>query len=175
MDVRPVPEINETTYKWCVRAFSVLHDRLGINLKVHGAEGKIDDGQIFLFNHFARFETVIPQYIIHEATGAFCRCVAASELFEGNKTFAKLLWDVGAVPTNLPGLLPFLAADILRGRKVIVFPEGGMIKDRHVVDEQGDFGVFSPMALTQRKLHKGAAAIALTLEIFKKRILMVHD
>ncbi len=175
MDIRPAPEINETTYEWCVRAFSVLHDRLGINLKVHGADGKLEDGQIFLFNHFARFETVIPQYIIHKATGAFCRCVAAGELFEGNETFAKLLWDVGAVPTDHPGLLSFLAAEILRGRKVVVFPEGGMIKSRHVLDDKGNFGVFSQMDQAQRKLHKGAAAIALTLEIFKKRILMVHQ
>ena len=175
MDIRPAPEINETTYEWCVRAFSVLHDRLGINVKVHGADGKLDDGQIFLFNHFARFETIIPQYIIHKATGGFCRCVAASELFEGSDSFAKFLWDVGAVPTNFPGLLSFLAAEILRGRKVIVFPEGGMIKDRHVVDDEGDFGIFSPMDQAQRKLHKGAAAIALTLEIFKKRILLVHE
>ena len=144
MDIRPAPEINETTYEWCVRAFSVLHDRLGINVKVHGADGKLDDGQIFLFNHFARFETIIPQYIIHKATGGFCRCVAAPKLFEGSDSFAKFLWDVGAVPTNFPGLLSFLAAEILRGRKVIVFPEGGMIKDRHVVDDEGDFGIFSP-------------------------------
>ena len=175
MDVRPAPEINETIYEWCVRAFSVLHDRLGINVKVHGADGKIDAGQIFLFNHFARFETVIPQYIIHKATGAFCRCVAAPELFEGNETFAKLLWDVGAVPTNHPGLLSFLAAEILRGRKVIVFPEGGIIKDRNVLDEKGNLGVFSQMDQARRKLHRGAAAMALTLEIFKKRILMVHE
>ncbi len=175
MDVRPAPEINETTYEWCVRAFSVLHDRLGINVKVHGADGKIGDGQIFLFNHFARLETVIPQYIIHKATGAFCRCVAAPELFQGNETIAKFLWSVGAVPTDHPGLLSFLAAEILRGRKVIVFPEGGMIKDRHVLDEKGNFGVFSHMDQTQRKLHKGGAAIALTLEIFKKRILLVHE
>ena len=175
MDICPAPEINETTYEWCVRAFSVLHDRLGINVKVHGADGKLDDGQIFLFNHFARFETIIPQYIIHKATGGFCRCVAASELFEGGDSFAKFLWDVGAVPTNFPGLLSFLAAEIVRGHKVIVFPEGGMIKDRHVVDDEGDFGIFSPMDQAQRKLHKGAAAIALTLEIFKKRILLVHE
>ena len=175
MDIRPAPEINETTYEWCVRAFSFLHDRLGINLKVHGADGKLEDGQIFLFNHFARFETVIPQYIIHKATGAFCRCVAAGELFEGNETLAKLLWDVGAVPTDHPGLLSFLAAEIIRGRKVIVFPEGGMIKSRNVLDEEGNFGIFSRMDQTQRKLHTGAAAIALTLEIFKKRILMVHQ
>lgn len=175
MDIRPAPEINETTYEWCVRAFSLLHDRLGINLKVHGADGKLEDGQIFLFNHFARFETIIPQYIIHKATGSFCRCVAASELFEGSDSVAKFLRSVGAVPTDHPGLLSFLTAEILRGRKVIVFPEGRMIKDRHVVDDEGNFGIFSPTDKAQRKLHKGAAAIALTLEIFKKRILLVHE
>ena len=175
MVVRPVPEINETTYEWCVQAFSFLHDRLGINVMVHGADGKLEDGQIFLFNHFTRFETVIPQYIIHKATGTFCRCVAASELFKENETFAKFLWDVGAVPTDHPGLLSFLAAEILRGRKVIVFPEGGMIKARHVLDEKGNFGIFSQIDRVQRKLHKGGAAIALTLEIFKKRILLVHE
>ncbi|HJN23847.1 MAG TPA: alpha/beta fold hydrolase, partial [Rhodospirillales bacterium] len=96
-------------------------------------------------------------------------------LFKENETFAKFLWDVGAVPTDHPGLLSFLAAEILRGRKVIVFPEGGMIKARHVLDEKGNFGIFSQIDRVQRKLHKGGAAIALTLEIFKKRILLVHE
>jgi len=175
MIVRPELEINERTYNWCIRAFSFVHDRLGIKVKVHDADGKIEQGQIFLFNHFTRFETVIPQYIIHEATGAYCRCVASHELFEGDGAFAKFLWSVGAVPTNHPGLLAFLAAEILRGHKVIVFPEGGMIKDHRVVDDQGEIGIFSPTDKIQRKHHQGAAAIALTLEIFKKRILLVHE
>ncbi len=175
MNVCPEFEINEGTYEWCVRAFSLVHERLGINIKVHDIGSKIEAGQIFLFNHFARFETVIPQYIIHEATGAFCRCVAAPELFESSERFARFLWGVGAVPTNHPGLLAFLAAEILRGRKVIVFPEGGMIKDRRVVDEQGEVSIFSPSYKAQRKHHRGAAAIALTLELFKKRILLVHE
>ena len=174
MDVRTGLEINERTYEWCVRAFSLVHKHLGINVKVHDADGKIEAGQIFLFNHFSNFETVIPQYIIHEATGAFCRCVATSTLFEGNGAFAKFLWGVGAVPTNHPGLLAFLAAEILRGRKVIIFPEGGMIKDRRVVNELGEVSIFSQSDQAQRKHHRGAAAIALALEAFKKRILLVH-
>ncbi len=175
MIVRPEFQINERTYKWCIRAFSFAHQRLGIRIKVHDADEKIEQGQIFLFNHFTRFETVIPQYIVHEATGAFCRCVASHELFEGNGTFAKFLWSVGAVPTNHPGLLAFLAAEILRGHKVIVFPEGGMIKDHRVIDDKGDVSIYSPTDKAQRKHHQGAGAIALTLEIFKKRILLVHQ
>ncbi|MFQ5765147.1 MAG: 1-acyl-sn-glycerol-3-phosphate acyltransferase, partial [Rhodospirillales bacterium] len=171
----PAPEINRSTYQWCVKAFSRLHERLGINIKVHDADGHLDSGEIFLFNHFARFETVIPQYIIYQATGAFCRCVAASELFAASEAFGKFLWGVGAVPTNHPGLLPFLAAEILRGRKVIVFPEGGMVKDRRVVDEHGEFSIFSPSDKTWRKHHQGAAATALALAIFKQRILSVDE
>ena len=45
---------------------------------------------------------------------------------------------VGVVPNNEPGLLAFLAAEILRGRKVSVFPEGGMVKDRRILDENGN-------------------------------------
>ena len=167
-------QLNETTYQRCVAAFSFLHDRLGINIKVHDPENHLDTGQIFLFNHFARFETIIPHYLIHKQTGAYCRSIATHELFSGNETFAKFLWSVGAVPNNHPGLLPFLAAEILRGRKIIVFPEGGMIKDRRVVDNKGRYSILSPSDKIHRKHHKGAAAIAITLEMFKRRILSVH-
>ena len=165
----------QPTYDWCVWAFSVIKKRLGLNIKFHHDEGQIEAGQIFLFNHFARLETVIPHYLIHEASGAYCRSVAAADLFSGNERFAKFLFSLGAVPHDFPGILPFLAAEILRGRKVIVFPEGGMVKDRRVIDEKGEYSIFSPVARERRKHHSGAAVIALTLEIFKKRILAVHE
>jgi acyl-CoA synthetase (AMP-forming)/AMP-acid ligase II/esterase/lipase/1-acyl-sn-glycerol-3-phosphate acyltransferase len=152
-------QINETLYQWCVRAFSMLRRRLGIHIKVHGADEHMKAGQIFLFNHFTRFETIIPQYFIYQATGAYCRCVASHKFFQAGEQFAKLLWSCGAVPNNHPGLLAFLAAEILRGRKVIFFPEGQMVKDRQTVT----------------KHRQGAAALALVLEIFKKRILQVYD
>jgi acyl-CoA synthetase (AMP-forming)/AMP-acid ligase II/esterase/lipase/1-acyl-sn-glycerol-3-phosphate acyltransferase len=170
MSANPELRINESLYQWCVRAFSLLRRRLGINIKVHNADHHIQDGQIFLFNHFARFETIIPQYFIYQATGAYCRCVAAHKLFLGNETFAGFLRSCGAVPNNLPGLLPFLAAEILRGRKVIFFPEGSMIKDRKVVAPGQTSWFFRPPPFRHRQ---GAAALALMLEIFKKRILTV--
>ena len=166
--------INETTYQRCVRAFSFLHKRLGLNVELHQAEGTAEAGQIFLFNHFARFETIVPQYLLFKETGAYCRTLASQEFFANNDGFANFLLSIGGVPNNMDGLLPFLAAEILRGRKVVVFPEGGMIKDRRVVDEAGELNVFSPSARARRKHHKGAAAVALMLEIFKKRILSVH-
>ena len=166
--------INEMSYQRCVRAFSFLEKRLGLNIRMHGADDSIEAGQIFLFNHFARFETIIPQYLIFKKTGAYCRTFGSREFFTGNGGFAKFLLSIGGVPNNLDGLLPFMAAEILRGRKVIVFPEGGMIKDKRVIDDAGEYRVFSPTARAYRKHHKGAAAIALMLEVLKKRILSVQ-
>jgi acyl-CoA synthetase (AMP-forming)/AMP-acid ligase II/esterase/lipase len=162
----PEHKINEVLYQWCVRAFSLLRKRLGINIKVHDVNGHIKHGQIFLFNHFTRFETIIPQYFIYQATSAYCRCVASHRFFESNEQFAKLLWSCGAVPNNHPGLLAFLAAEILRGRKVIFFPEGKMVKDRYVANS----------GMRGASMHRqGAAALALVLEAFKKRILSVYE
>lgn len=166
--------INKTVYEWSVRAFALLEKRLSVKITLHHADGELDAGQIFVFNHFARFETIIPHYLIYKHTGAFCRSVAASELFSGNDTLATYLRSVGAMPTKHPGLLAFLAAELLRGRKVIVFPEGGMVKDRRVMDGHGGYSVFSRSAHARRKQHRGAAVIALTLETFKQRILSVH-
>jgi hypothetical protein len=82
-----------------------------------------------------------------------------------------LLWGVGAVPNNHPGLLAFLAAEILRGRKVIIFPEGGMNKERRIAAAPA-----LPFLETLRPqyVHRnGAAALAVVLEIFKKHNLNI--
>ena len=173
MSGNPEMNINEPFYQWCVRGFTLLRRRVGMNISVHAEDGLIEKGQIFQFNHFARFETIVPQYFIYQATGAFCRCVATHELFEGSDRFAKLLWGVGGVPNNHPGLLAFLAAEILRGRKVIIFPEGGINKERRIATAPA-----LPILETLRPQYghrNGAAALAVVLEIFKKRILSVHE
>ncbi len=162
--------INEGNYDLIVHSFEVVRKRLGLNIKVHHDDGLMERGQIFLFNHFARFETVIPHFLLHQATGAYCRSIADYALFESGEGLDKFLRSVGAMPNNLPGLLAFLCAEILRGRKVVIFPEGGMVKDRRVLDSDGGFGVFSRTAKERRKHHRGAAVLALTLDIFKRRI-----
>lgn len=162
--------INEVSYDRIVQSFEIVRKRLGLNIKAHHDDGIMQRGQIFLFNHFARFETVIPPFLIHQATGAYCRSIADAALFETSEGLDKFLRNVGAMPNNLPGLLAFLAAEILRGRKVVVFPEGGMVKDRKVLDSDGEYGAFSRSSMTRRKHHLGAAVLALTLDIFKRRI-----
>jgi len=175
------PVIKPRIYNFCVRAFRSTRKLLKLNIKLHqddGVDDAVDEdtvqqGDIFLFNHFARFETFIPQYLIHEACGAHCRSVAAAEFFEGDERFSQFLYSIGVVPNNMPNLFPFLARELLHGRKLVIFPEGGMVKDKRVVDHKGRYSIFSRTANERRKHHRGPAVIALALDAFKTALL--HD
>ena len=61
-DNQPVPPINTATYDFCIKAFRTTRKLLKLNIKLHqDEEAPIDAanmGDIFLFNHFARFETL---------------------------------------------------------------------------------------------------------------------
>ncbi|HEC16699.1 MAG TPA: alpha/beta fold hydrolase [Sedimenticola sp.] len=174
MDYEPEVEISDSAYGWSVRIFSILEKMLSINIRMHHDEGQLANGEIFLFNHFARFETFIPQSLIYKETGAYCRSVASSEFFTGDDFFSNYLLSVGAVPHDYRRLIPYLVEEILRGRKVIIFPEGGMVKDRRVVDAKGRYSVYSRIARERRKHHTGAAVLSLTLDIYKKAILQAR-
>ena len=164
-------DLNPQVYDWCVRLFERARKLLGVRIQLHHDAGQIEAGDIFLFNHFARAETFIPQYCIHEATGALCRSVAAGEFFRGNERLAGLLRDVGAVPNDHSELLTLLAIDILKGRKIVIFPEGGMVKDRQVIDATGNYSVYSRSSSSRRKHHSGAARLAVGLQVFKQAVL----
>ena len=165
------PDINQQTYDWCARAFEQVRKVLGLRIKMHHERHQLDGGEIFLFNHFARMETFIPQYLIYQETGQLCRSIASAEFFARDDRFARLLRDLGVVPNDHPSLMEVLARDVLRGRKVVVFPEGGMVKNRQVIDERGDYSVFSRHAQTRRKHHTGAARLATGLQIFRYAVL----
>lgn len=166
---------SKETYDWCAKNFDRVQDNFGLKVHVHLDDNTLEDGQIFLFNHFARFETGIPPYIFYKQGGYYTRTIAHAELFDASEKLSKFMRGGGAVPNNLPGLLPFLASEILRGRKVVIFPEGGMIKDRRVMDDSGKYGIFSKTAMAFRKHHRGAAILALTLDLFKRRIKDLHE
>ncbi len=159
--------LNPSTYEWTVRSFHRLKKLLGINIKLHGDTALLDQGEIFLFNHFARTETFLPHYVIHQETGAFCRCIATKAIFSGSKAFRNYLCQVGVIPNDYEGLFPLLVAEIIRGRKVIIYPEGGMVKDRRVLDDRGRFSIYSSKAGAYRKHHSGAAVLAIALDTFK--------
>lgn len=168
-------KINSSTYQWSVRVFSILKHLLSVNIKMHHDEGQVADGEIFLFNHFARFETFIPQYLIYQEDGSYCRSIAADEFFKEDDGFSDFLLSVGAVPNKYPSLMPFLAKEILRGRKVIIFPEGGMVKDRRVHDDRGRYRIYSRSSRERRKHHTGAAVLSLKVDLLKQSIRSSFD
>lgn len=175
MDTPLDAPINESAYEWTGRFMRLLRRVLKVNIRLHHDEGQVEAGDIFVFNHFARFETFIPQYLFWEHCGARCRSIADHELFKGNERFSAYLKGVGAVPNDHPHLLGYLAAEVMRGRKLIVFPEGGMVKDRQVLDGSGQYSVYSRSASSRRKQHSGAAVIALALEVFKQAVLFAEQ
>lgn len=163
--------LHPPTYELTVRLFSRLRKLLGINIKLHGDSVLLAQGEIFLFNHFAHVETFLPHYLIHRETGAFCRAIATKAIFKGNEAFSKYLSRVGVIPNDHDELLPMLVAEIIRGRKVVIFPEGGIVKDRRVVDDKGQFRIYSSKAGTYRKHHAGAAVLATAVDTFKLAVL----
>lgn len=144
---------------------------LKVNIALHAEEGELAAGDIFLFNHFARFETFVPPYLIYKHTRTMSRIVASPAFFYGNDAASRMLRGLGAVPANYPNLFPFLATELIRGHKVIIFPEGGMVKDRRVVDRSGKYSIYSRLAKERRKHHVGAAVVGQGLEVFRQAII----
>jgi len=171
----PQNEISPKAYQWTSRLFDLLRKFLKVNVRLHHDEGQLEKGDIFVFNHFARFETFIPQYLIYKECGAYCRSVAGGEFFAEDDPFSNYLRSVGAVPNNHPDLFAFLTREIFRGHKVIVFPEGGMVKDRRVIDEFGEYSVYSRQSRERRKQHTGAAVLALAVEAIKAGVKDAHQ
>ena len=162
-------DIDPEIYEWSVRFFRAIRKLLKVHIKLHATD-QVQQGDIFLFNHFSRFETFIPQYLIYEESGAYSCAIASAEFFEEDNTLSRYLKKVGVIPHDHPRLFPILASQILRGRKVVIFPEGEMVKDRRVLDTQGHYSIHSRITGERRKQHTGPAVLAQGLEAFKAAI-----
>ncbi|MGR9045423.1 MAG: alpha/beta fold hydrolase [Gammaproteobacteria bacterium] len=162
-------DIDSDTYERTAVVFRTVKKMLGVKMKLH-AQDQAERGDIFLFNHFSRFETFIPQILIHEKTGSYSCAVASGEFFTEDTVLSRYLRSVGVFPHDHPRLFPLLARQIIRGRKVIIFPEGGMVKDRRVMDKRGRYSIFSRMSGSRRKHHTGAAVLAQGIEAFKATV-----
>ncbi|PCI22746.1 MAG: acyltransferase [Piscirickettsiaceae bacterium] len=152
----------------------VLFKFVKLKIKIHGDESAWEKGNIFLFNHFARFEAIIPQYIIYQKTNKLTRSIATKELFSANELISRYLLNLGGIPTDAEQLMYHVSKDILNGIKLIAFPEGGIVKDRLVFDEKGGYSVYSRSENKRRKLHTGPAVIGLTIAIFKASVRQLH-
>lgn len=168
------PDIDTKLYNRSVKLFNAVKNMLSVKLDLH-ADPQFLEGDIFLFNHFSRFETFIPQFLIYEQTGAYSCAIAAGEFFNEDNVLSRYLRHVGVFPHDHDRLFPLLAGQILRGRKVIIFPEGGMVKDRRVVDKRGHYSIYSRVTGNRRKLHTGPAVLGQGVETFKAAIRHAHS
>lgn len=159
-------DIDKALYNRSVRVFDTVKKVLSVKIKVH-ANTQVQQGDIFLFNHFSRFETFIPQFLIYEQSGAYSCAIASGEFFQQDSVMARYLQHVGVFPHDHDRLFSLLTAQILRGRKVVIFPEGSMIKDRQVIDDKGNYSIYSRMTGQRRKQHTGAAVLAQGIEAIK--------
>ncbi|MGJ0485576.1 MAG: alpha/beta fold hydrolase [Methylomicrobium sp.] len=163
------PDIDKTLYLRSVKLFSAVKNLLSVKLELY-ADTKVLQGDIFLFNHFSRFETFIPQYLIYEKTGYYSCAIASGEFFKEKNILSDYLQQVGVYPHDHPRLFAMLAGQILRGRKVIIFPEGEMVKDRRVIDKTGEYSIYSRITGNRRKLHTGPAVLGQGVEVIKAAI-----
>jgi len=165
--------INEKRYRLTYKAISFLLKISPLDLRIHDLEDKDKNGTIFLFNHFTRFETFIPQYILYDRQKVLCRAIADHNLF-GDHMLGDYLKSVGAIPNNIKQIMEYLVDETNLGRKLIIFPEGGMIKDRKVRDDEGRLAVYKWEKEARRKPHTGAAVIAIKCQILRDLYLMAR-
>ncbi len=163
------PDIDTGIYKRSVKLFSAVKNLLSVKLELY-ADNQVLQGDIFLFNHFSRFETFIPQFLIFEKTGAFSCAIASGEFFKEDNVLSDYLKQVGVFPHDHPRLFAMLASQILRGRKIIIFPEGGMVKDHRVIDKKGEYSIYSRMTGSRGKQHTGPAVLGQGVEALKAAI-----
>ena len=162
-------DIDEKIYDWSINVVRSVIKMLKVNVKLHANQHALN-GDIFLCNHFSRFETMIPQFLIYEEIGAYCCAIASSEFFKDGSVLTDYLHNIGVIPHNHDALFPYLARQVFLGRKVIIFPEGGMVKDHRVLDEDGNYSIFSRTTGKRRKHHTGAAVLAQGIEAFKATV-----
>jgi len=166
--------IDPDTYHWTYHTMKTLFKVFSLTIRTYGKKSSWLDGDIFLFNHFARFEAFIPQYLIYEKTRCYSRSIATKELFADN-IFSRYLIELGGMPNDADALMYHVAKDILQKQKLVAFPEGGIVKDRRVIDKQGRYRIYSRSHDERRKLHTGPAVIALAIAIFKQVVRDIHQ
>ncbi|PON13620.1 hypothetical protein C2W62_33400 [Candidatus Entotheonella serta] len=161
-----LPPINTRNHNLTLFLLRRLESNLDVRIRLHGLTDQPDmGGGIIVANHFTRLETFVVPFVVHRATNIILRILASHVLF-GNKTFGDYLMSIGALPTNHPNKYELIARDILNGGWWLIFPEGGLIKDRRVI-EKGRLNVTTDAGQVRRRPRSGSAILAMTVQRYK--------
>ncbi|MBI2433715.1 MAG: 1-acyl-sn-glycerol-3-phosphate acyltransferase, partial [Candidatus Hydrogenedentes bacterium] len=138
------------------------------DVRLHNKE-VIQDGMAIMFvvNHFTRLETILLPYVFLKHTGREVWGLAAAELFQGK--VGQFLRSTGTVSTKDPDRDKIIVRSLLTGEHPwMIFPEGAMIKDKKVIDQQGQFSIYNDGK--RRPPHTGAAVLALRAEFCRHKL-----
>ena len=165
LDLPPINYRNHALTRFILRR---LERSLDMELRLHGLDDQFaQGGGIIVANHFTRLETFVVPFVLHRAVGKMIRILAAPMLF-GNEAFGDYLLSMGALPTDYPNKYELIARDILRGGWWLIFPEGGLIKDRKVVDRgKLNVTVVDDAGDYRRRPRSGAAVLAMMVQKYK--------
>jgi esterase/lipase/1-acyl-sn-glycerol-3-phosphate acyltransferase len=143
------------------------------SIRVHNIDSIRDDMAIvFVVNHFTRLETMLMPYLLNKHAGLTVWSLAAAELFVGR--IGTYLLSTGNISTKDPDRDKIIVRSLLAGEHPwLIFPEGGMIKDKKLVDHRGMFRIYSRGE--RRPPHTGAAVLALRTEFYRHKLMCLKD
>jgi esterase/lipase/1-acyl-sn-glycerol-3-phosphate acyltransferase len=156
--------------KWALDLASRL---IKADVRLHNAGAvQKDDAIIFVVNHFTRLETMLLPYVLYKNTGLEVWSLASGGLFKGR--VGQYLRSTGTVSTEDPDRDKVIVKSLLTGAHPwVIFPEGRMVKDKKVVNPEGDFEIYTDNG--RRAPHTGAAVLALRSEFFRHKIQCLYD
>lgn len=158
------------TTKYAVNLFTKL---IKADIRVHNDDVIADDmAIIFVSNHFTRSETLLLPWVIEKHTGRECYSLASDDLFAG--ALGDFLRGVGCVSTKDPDRDKTIIRELLTGdHPWIIFPEGAMIKDKKVVNPDGDFEIYHQGK--RRQPFRGAGVLAIQAEFHRLTLKRLRD
>lgn len=138
---------------------------LSTNIEIKGSENiPLDKSKIFVANHFTRIEALIVPYALYNITQRKVGVIADDSIFQ---YFGTILKDLGALPKSTPNRNNIILSDLLQGTKDwMIFPEGQMVKGKHIVKEDNHYCV--QIDGKTEKVYTGAAFFALYSQLLRE-------
>lgn len=138
-------------YKFIWLFVTVITKLANMRIVTENFDRMTGPGDIYVFNHFTRLEALLPQYILYCLNpDILCFTIAWSGLFKV-PVIGWIMKKSGAVPHDHPNLMPLLTSKILDGYKIVIFPQGEMVKNHDTID-----------------MKTGTAVIALGTDLYKR-------
>ena len=164
--------MNRFAFQFSTYSLKTLSGFSRARIHLKGAESIPDGSVIFCANHFTRIETIFLPYHIHGITRKQVWSLATQELFK-IPSLEKILHQLGAVSIHDPNRDNLILETLLSGKfHWIVFPEGMMVKNKKLVDEDAFFLKDGERIRTPRT---GAALMALRCAFFRERLRRLQD